>query len=106
MAPSVGSERPIRVLISVVLPPPEAPVIAAIGALLLLGRVPLRGGMRVAVGCFVLLGAPVIASGILAGIDDDVRVVEVAQSKAVEPAREGLSESKQDPYAGASLRQD
>lgn len=37
--------------------------VAFIGALMLTGRLPLRDGARVVVGCFVLLGAPVIAAG-------------------------------------------
>lgn len=40
--------------------------VAFVGALMLTGRLPLREGMRVVVGCFILLGAPAIAAGILA----------------------------------------
>ena len=39
--------------------------VAFIGALMLTGRLPLRRGMMVIVGCFVLLGAPMIAAGIV-----------------------------------------
>jgi type IV secretion system protein VirB2 len=39
--------------------------VAFIGALMLTGRLPLRQGMQVVIGCFVLLGAPIIAAGLL-----------------------------------------
>lgn len=39
--------------------------VAWVGFLMLQGRLPVREGARVIVGCFVLLGAPVIASGFL-----------------------------------------
>jgi type IV secretory pathway VirB2 component (pilin) len=37
--------------------------VAFIGAMMLTGQMQLREGMRVVIGCFVLLGAPVIATG-------------------------------------------
>ncbi|MEE4537324.1 MAG: TrbC/VirB2 family protein [Erythrobacter sp.] len=39
--------------------------VAVVGLLMMGGRLPLRLGAKVALGCFVLLGAPVIASGFL-----------------------------------------
>lgn len=39
--------------------------VAWVGFLMLQGRLPVREGARVIVGCFILLGAPVIASGFL-----------------------------------------
>lgn len=39
--------------------------VAFIGLLMLTGRLPLRRGMMVVIGCFVLLGAPVIAYGVM-----------------------------------------
>ena len=41
--------------------------VAVIGALMLTGRLPLRQGARIMAGSFVLLGAPVIASGFVGG---------------------------------------
>lgn len=41
--------------------------VAFLGALMLTGRLPLREGARIVVGCFVLLGAPVIAAGLAKG---------------------------------------
>ena len=37
--------------------------VAFVGFAMLTGRFAMRGGLRVLLGCFVLLGAPVIASG-------------------------------------------
>lgn len=39
--------------------------VAWVGFLMLQGRLPVREAARVIVGCFILLGAPVIASGFL-----------------------------------------
>ena len=39
--------------------------VAWVGFMMLQGRFPVKEGVRVIVGCFVLLGAPVIASGLL-----------------------------------------
>jgi type IV secretory pathway VirB2 component (pilin) len=82
--------------------------VAFIGALMLTGRLPLREGMRVVAGCFVLLGAPVIAAGFVQGGD---RVSEPPTSPPpleVQPEtlRPDLPPANFDPYAGASLRQD
>jgi type IV secretory pathway VirB2 component (pilin) len=41
--------------------------IAALGFSMLSGRLPVRRGMTVLVGCFVMFGAPSIASGLLDG---------------------------------------
>ena len=38
--------------------------VAFVGLMLMTGRLAVRDGLRVAVGCFVLLGAPLIASGL------------------------------------------
>ncbi len=40
--------------------------IAFVGLMMLTGRLPVREGLRVVLGCFVLLGAPVIAAGFMA----------------------------------------
>ena len=39
--------------------------VAMIGMLMLTGRLPVRRGLMVAIGCFVLLGAPTIAYGVM-----------------------------------------
>lgn len=82
--------------------------VAFIGALMLTGRLPLREGMRVVLGCFVLLGAPVIASGLmqagsgLAGTAPPIPPVAAAS----EAPRADLPPANYDPYAGASLGQE
>ena len=39
--------------------------VAFVGALMLTGRLPVRQGFLVVIGCFVLLGAPLVAQGIV-----------------------------------------
>lgn len=39
--------------------------VAGVGLMMLIGRLPVRLGARVILGCFILLGAPVIASGFM-----------------------------------------
>lgn len=81
--------------------------VAVIGLMMLSGRLAIREGMRVVLGCFVLLGAPVIAAG-LAGVwsgnatyePDPAPLVQYAEPRDIPPAAE------YDPYAGASLRRD
>jgi type IV secretion system protein VirB2 len=79
--------------------------VACIGGLMLAGRILLRDGMRVVIGCFVLLGAPVIAAGIVEGgsevIGMSARPPVVVQ---MEKMPRDLPPSNFDPYAGASLR--
>lgn len=82
--------------------------VAFIGALMLTGRLPLREGARVVVGCFVLLGAPVIATEFVQG---GGRIAEPSTSPAplevqLEALRPDLPPANFDPYAGASLRED
>ncbi len=80
--------------------------VSFVGLLMLMGQIPIRHGMRVILGCFVLLGAPVIAAG-LAG------AWQSASPPAPEPivfipeeTREPLPPADFDPYAGASLRRE
>lgn len=81
--------------------------VAVIGSLMLGGRLPVRDGVRVVLGCFVLLGAPTIA---LAFVIAGEEISQASQSPELrsQPAnpREDLPPSAFDPYAGASLRQD
>ncbi|MAK99152.1 MAG: hypothetical protein CL953_06955 [Erythrobacteraceae bacterium] len=81
--------------------------VAFVGFLMMSGRVPIKTGMRVAIGCFVILGAPSIAVGFL-------RVWEPSSPRAAStspiaanppPAREP-PRADYDPYAGASVRTD
>lgn len=81
--------------------------IFAIGLMMLTGRLPLRQGMRVVIGCFVLLGAPAIALG-LTGLGQGTVTSEPLPPPPTELAepREEMPPAQYDPYAGASLRSD
>jgi type IV secretory pathway VirB2 component (pilin) len=82
--------------------------VALVGALMLAGRLPLRQGMRVAMGCFVLLGAPMMAAALFQFRDAAAPIDQPVVSTLVEisPARPELPPAQYDPYAGASLRED
>lgn len=84
--------------------------IAALGFALLRGHIPVKRGATATLGCFVLLGAPAIAYGIVGIASDhaDARPPMVAVN--IEPSApifevpakpKGLLVS--DPYAGASV---
>ena len=83
--------------------------VAAIGLTMLTGRLPIRDGMRVLIGCFVLLGAPIIASSFSAAWTNvaapDPQTIVIAPTQEPDP-RADLPPAQYDPYAGASLRQD
>lgn len=82
--------------------------VAVIGALMLTGRLPLREGARIVVGCFVLLGAPVIAAGFVDG-GGELNVASTPLPPVtvpIESTRPDLPPANFDPYAGASLRED
>ena len=81
--------------------------VAFIGALMLTGRLPLRECARIVMGCFVLLGAPVIAAGFAEGgsaLSDTSAPPQIAVQ--IENPRRVLPPANFDPYAGASLRED
>lgn len=81
--------------------------IAVIGLLMFGGRLPVRDGLRVVLGCFVLLGAPAIAAAFVTA-GQEISQVPGSPKPPRQPAnpREDLPPSAFDPYAGASLRQD
>lgn len=81
--------------------------VAFIGLTMLTGRLPIRRGMQVVLGCFVLLGAPAIAAG-FTGLWQDARSpapVATVNTPTVLYERQ-LPPATYDPYAGASLRRD
>lgn len=82
--------------------------VAFIGALMLTGRLPLREGARIVVGCFVLLGAPVIAAGFVEGGSGVIEATGPSPPvfAPIESPRPDLPPANFDPYAGASLRED
>ena len=80
--------------------------VAIVGILMFGGRLPVRQGLRVILGCFVLLGAPIIASGFLAfwqGLNG--ASVDSSNVSAL-PEREYPPPADYDSYAGASTRRD
>ena len=81
--------------------------IALIGLLMLGGRLPVRDGIRVVLGCFVFLGAPAIAAAFVwAGQEAGHEPVSPEPPRELADPRQDLPPSAFDPYAGASLRQD
>ncbi|MEM9501419.1 MAG: TrbC/VirB2 family protein [Pseudomonadota bacterium] len=81
--------------------------VASVGAVMLTGRLPLRNGLRVVVGCFVLLAAPMIASGLIEIGSNTVPEIVPSEPPAIDnPPRDELPPASYDPYAGASLRRD
>jgi type IV secretion system protein VirB2 len=81
--------------------------VATVGLALMTGRLAIRDGVRVAIGCFVLLGAPAIAAGFLKVADETVSP-RSAMGPVVDATAEPslLPPANYDPYAGASLRRD
>lgn len=81
--------------------------VAFVGLLLMTGRLAIREAMRVALGCFVLLGAPLIAGG-LRGVADETGGSGPPHELTIEapPLPPQLPPANYDPYAGASLRRD
>lgn len=79
--------------------------VALVGVLMLSGRLPIIGSARVVLGCFVLLGAPVLAGVLLDATGESTakpvanRVIE----RFVNAPRQELPATDNDPYAGASL---
>ena len=79
--------------------------VAYIGFLMLLGRLPVREGLRVVLGCFILFAAPVIASAFVGLANQDTPLQQASAAIEDNPRGE-LPPADYDPYAGASLRRD
>lgn len=82
--------------------------VAGIGLLLLSGRVDVRRGAQVVLGCFILFGASAIASGIVrsASGGGEPAPQAAAPSPLIDPALPPAAAVKAvpyDPYAGAAL---
>lgn len=109
--PSPGVLRPAAVWIEGILTGTLASVlgviaVAALGFALLAGRIDLRRGLTVLVGCFILFGAPAIAAGLrsLAGAtsrEDSASASSPMVQTPIAPAPP--SPNYFDPYAGASV---
>lgn len=81
--------------------------VSSIGLMMLTGRVPVRRGLTVIAGCFILFGAPIIAAGIQSSLSDGyLAMAPPPASPPPVPATLPPAEyppANQDPYAGASV---
>jgi len=89
--------------------------VAGLGLLLLQGRLPVRRSATVITGCFLLFGAPILASGLQGGSAVVARAVAPSAAPPPPPLPAPLPmpaptplastppSSGYDPYAGASL---
>lgn len=78
--------------------------IAGVGFAMLQGRIALRQGIRVVLGCFILFGAPLIAQGLAGmarGANDPPPVAIAAPPAPI--AIPTPPPPNPDPYAGASV---
>jgi len=75
--------------------------VAFVGAQMLTGRLALRQGIRVVLGCFILLGAPVIAAAFMWSTGGESEPLPSPPSSEEFPAREDLPPANRDPYSGA-----
>lgn len=77
--------------------------IAGVGARMLLGRLSIRSGVRVVLGCFILFGAPVIAQALAHLITRTPSTTTSQGQAAMPPPIPTARTPDRDPYAGASL---
>lgn len=80
--------------------------VASVGLLMLTGRIGVRHGATVVLGCFILFGAATIAAGIRAfvgGGGEAVYAAEPPSPPPVPPPLPPARPSANDPYAGASV---
>jgi type IV secretion system protein VirB2 len=79
--------------------------VAAVGALMLGGRIDWRRGTTVIAGCFVLFGATSIVAGVQGVTGSPVAAPYVpADTPPPMPVRTPVPAAPYDPYAGASVR--
>ena len=80
-------------------------VVAAIGLLMLTGRLELRRGTTVVLGCFILFGAGGIAQAVtgLASAESGPVARASIQTPPLQQLPPAPSSSAYDPYAGASV---
>lgn len=77
--------------------------VAGIGFAMLSGRFQIRRGIAVIVGCFLILGAPAMARGIMGMTGPSVAVPVAAIEPPPRPVEAKKVRTVDDPYAGASL---
>lgn len=85
--------------------------VAAVGLLMLTGRVNVRRGAIVILGCFILFGASTIANGLrgaAAAIPGETPLLVAVSPRApvidLSPVASDPAPASSDPYAGASIR--
>lgn len=109
--PSPGVLRPAALWVEGILTGTLASVLAVIavatlGFALLSGRIDIRRGLTVLVGCFILFGAPAIAVGLRSladatSSDDDATGAQPSDQTPI--ATMPANPNYFDPYAGASV---
>ena len=77
--------------------------IAIVGLLMLRGRVPLRRGATVVIGCFILFSAGTIASGLAAAIQQSEPIDLTLAAPAPSYTPTAPRPPANDPYAGAAV---
>lgn len=80
--------------------------VASVGLMMLTGRISVRHGATVVVGCFILFGAATIAAGIRAfvgGGGEEAYASEPPPPPPVPPPSPPAPPPANDPYAGASV---
>lgn len=82
--------------------------IAFVGFIMLAGHLPIRRGTQVVLGCFILLGSPVIAASFSEAWRDTAAPVAptISQGAMLLYEREELPAATYNPYARASVRPD
>jgi len=87
--------------------------VAAVGFLMLTGRIDVRRAAQVVLGCFIIFGASTIAGGIIGALQGGGGEPEIARAApppsppALPPAAaaQQASQNPYDPYAGAAVPQ-
>ena len=79
--------------------------VSTVGLMMLGGRINVRHGVTVIVGCFILFGAPTIAAGIQSFIGGGDAQARPYQPEPPAPVPPPLPPRvvRSDPYAGASV---
>ena len=83
--------------------------IAGVGFAMLGGRLSVRRGVTVVLGCFIAFGAPAIARGLMGMAQEQAPVAYVpppidASPPSLDPSAPAAPRVDADPYAGASVR--
>lgn len=80
--------------------------VACVGFLMLQGRLPLRRGLVVVMGCFIIFGSSALAEGLMAvgqSASTFARNDPIAPATPAPPPVAPSQPSVYDPYAGASV---